>query len=94
MPLYEHIVLKARELNIRGATVIRGIMGFDIHSRILKAELLSLSLDLPIIIEFIDTEENLNKFMPFLDETIEEGLVTLEKVKVIKYRNDKNKLVP
>jgi uncharacterized protein len=86
-PLYEQIVLKARELNLAGATAIRGILGFGADSRIHSAKLLELSLDLPIIIEIVDTEENLNKLLPFLDETVTEGLVTLEKVKVIKYRH-------
>lgn len=85
--LYEQIVLKARELNLAGATVIRGIMGFGAHSRIHTAKLLRLSEDLPIIIELVDTEENLNKIIPFLDETVDEGLITMEKVRVIKYRH-------
>jgi hypothetical protein len=86
-PLYEQIVLKARELHLAGATVVRGIMGFGADSRIHTAKILRLSLDLPIIIELVDTEENLNKLMPFLDETVHEGLITMEKVKVIKYRH-------
>jgi hypothetical protein len=86
-PLYEQIVLKARELNIAGATVVRGIMGFGADSRMHTAKILRLSEDLPIIIEIVDTEENLQKLQPFLDETVEEGLITLEKVKVIKYRH-------
>ncbi len=86
--LYEEIVLKARKLNLAGATVIRGIMGYGANSRIHTAKLLRLSDDLPIIIELVDTEENLNKIRPFLDETVKEGLITLEKVKVIKYRHN------
>ena len=86
-PLYEQIVLKARELNLAGATVMRGIMGFGADSRMHTAKILRLSEDLPIIIEIVDTEENLQKLQPFLDETVEEGLITLEKVKVIKYRH-------
>jgi len=86
-PLYEQIVLKARELNLAGATVVRGIMGFGADSRMHAAKILRLSEDLPIIIEIVDTEENLQKLQPFLDETVEEGLITLEKVKVIKYRH-------
>lgn len=86
-PLYEQIVLKARELNFAGATVIRGIMGFGADSRIHTAKLLRLSEDLPIIIEIVDTKENFDKIMPFLDETVQEGLITLEDVKVIKYRH-------
>jgi PII-like signaling protein len=86
-PLYEQIVLKARELNLAGATVVRGVMGFGADSRVHTAKILRLSEDLPIIIEIVDTEENLQKLQPFLDETVEEGLITLEKVKVIKYRH-------
>jgi len=85
--LYEQVVIKARELNLAGATVIRGIMGFGADSRMHSAKLLRLSEDLPIVIELVDTEENLNKLLPFLDETVQEGLITLEKVKVIKYRH-------
>lgn len=86
-PLYEQVVLKARELNLAGATVVRGIMGFGADSRMHTAKILRLSEDLPIIIEIVDTEENLQKLQPFLDETVEEGLITLEEVKVIKYRH-------
>ena len=86
-PLYEQIVLKAREINLAGATVIRGVMGFGADSRMHTAKILRLSEDLPIIIEIVDTEENLQKLQPFLDETVEEGLITMEKVKVIKYRH-------
>ena len=85
--LYEQIVIKARELNLAGATVVRGIMGFGADSRMHTAKLLRLSEDLPIVIELVDTEENLNKLLPFLDETVQEGLITLEKVRVIKYRH-------
>ena len=86
-PLYEQIVIKARELNLAGATVLRGIMGFGAASRIHTAKLLELSIDLPIVIEIVDVEENINKLIPFIDETVQEGLVTLEKMRVIKYRH-------
>lgn len=86
-PLYEQIVLKARELNLAGATVIRGVMGFGAHSRVHTAKLLRLSEDLPVVIEIVDTEENINKLMPFLDEVVKEGLITMEKVRIIKYRH-------
>lgn len=85
--LYEQIVLRARELNLAGATVIRGIMGFGADSRMHTAKLLRLSEDLPVVVEIVDTEENLNKLLPFLDEVVIEGLITLEKVRVIKYRH-------
>ncbi len=86
-PLYEQIVLKARELNLAGATVLRGVLGFGADSRIHSAKLMDLSIDLPMVVEIVDTEENIEKIMPFIDETVTEGLVTLEKMKVIKYRH-------
>lgn len=89
--LYEQIVLRARELNLAGATVIRAVMGFGAQSRIHTAKVLRLSEDLPIVIELVDTEENLKQLLPFLNETIKEGLVTIEKVRIIKYRHDKDK---
>ena len=85
--LYEQIVLKAREFNLAGATVVRGIMGFGADSRMHTAKLLRLSEDMPVVIELVDIEENLNKMLPFLDEAVTEGLITLEKVKVVKYRH-------
>lgn len=85
--LYEQIVIKARELNLAGATVTRGIMGFGADSRMHSAKLLRLSEDLPVVIELVDTKENLDKLLPFLDETVQEGLITLEKARVIKYRH-------
>jgi PII-like signaling protein len=88
-PLYEQIVLKARELNLAGATVMRGVMGFGADSRMHTAKILRLSEDLPMVIELVDTEEKLNLLLPFLDETVEEGLVTLERVRVVKYRHSK-----
>lgn len=89
-PLYEQIVLKARKLNLAGTTVVRGLMGFGAHSRLHAAHLLRLSDDLPIIIEIVDTKENLEKLIPFLDEVVEEGLITMEKVRVIKYRHNQS----
>ena len=88
--LYEQIVLKARELNLAGATVLRGLMGFGATSRMHTAKLLRLSEDLPIIIEIVDTEEKLNTLLPFLDTVVDEGLITLEKVRIIKYRHGKS----
>ncbi len=87
--LYEAIVLKARELNLAGSTVLRGIMGFGANSRLHTAKILRLSEDLPTVIEIVDTEDNINRILPFLDETVKEGLITLEKVKIIKYRHSK-----
>jgi PII-like signaling protein len=87
-PLYEEIVLKSRELNFVGATVLRGTMGFGAGSRIHAAKVLRLSEDLPIVIEIVDTADKLNEIMPFLDEVVDEGLITLEKVRIIKYRHN------
>lgn len=86
-PLYEQIVLKARELNLAGATVLRGVMGFGANSRIHSAKLLTLSEDLPMVIEIVDTREKIEALLPFIDETVEEGLVTMETIKVFKYRH-------
>jgi len=86
-PLYEQIVLKARELNLAGATVVRGILGFGADSRIHAAKLLELSEDLPMVIEIVDSQEKIDTLMPFIDQQVVEGLVTLEEVKVIKYRH-------
>lgn len=88
--LYEAIVVKARELNMAGATVLRGIMGFGAASRIHTAKILRLSEDLPIVIEIVDTEEKIQAILPFLDENVKEGLITMEEVSVIKYRHGKS----
>lgn len=85
-PLYEAIVLKARELHLAGATVLRGPMGFGKSSRLHTAKILRLSMDLPLVIEIVDSEEKLNAFLPVLDEMMKGGLVTLEHVRVIDYR--------
>ena len=86
-PLYEAIVLKARELQLAGATVLRGPMGFGKSSHLHTAKILRLSMDLPIVIEIVDTEEKINAFLPVLDEMMGGGLVTLEKAKVIRYQD-------
>src|SRR5712672_1733017 len=85
-PLYEAIVLKAREMHLAGATVLRGPMGFGKSSRLHTAKILRLSMDLPIVIENVDSEEKIQQFLPVLDEMMGGGLLTLEKVKVIDYR--------
>ena len=87
-PLYEVIVEKARENGMAGATVLRGILGFGAHSRIHTSKILRLSEDLPTVIEIVDKPERINEFLPQLDELITEGLVTLEKVKIITYRHN------
>ena len=85
-PLYEALVLKAREMHLAGATVLRGPMGFGKSSLLHTAKILRLSMDLPLIIEIVDTEDKINSFLPALDEMMQGGLVTLEKVRVIHYR--------
>jgi PII-like signaling protein len=87
-PLYEAIVLKARESHLAGATVLRGPMGFGKNSRLHTAKILRLSFDLPIVIEIVDAEEKINSFLPVLDQMMKGGLVTVEKVRVINYRAD------
>ena len=84
-PLYEAIVLKARELDLAGATVLRGPMGFGKSSHLHTAKILRLSTDLPIIIEIVDSE--VDAFLPVLDQMMGGGLVTLEKAKVIRYQD-------
>ncbi|MCX8089770.1 MAG: DUF190 domain-containing protein [Verrucomicrobiae bacterium] len=85
-PLYEAIVLKAREMHLAGATVVRGLMGFGKSSRLHTAKILRLSLDLPLVIEIVDSEEKIRAFLPVLDAMLGGGMVTLEKVTVIDYR--------
>ena len=86
-PLYEAIVLKAREKHLAGATVLRGPMGFGKASRLHTAKILRLSMDLPLVVEIVDSEEKINAFLPVLDSMMGGGLVTLEKVKVLHYRH-------
>ena len=86
-PLYEAIVLKARELQLAGATVLRGPMGFGKSSHLHTAKILRLSMDLPMVIEIVDSEEKVNAFLPVLDKMMGGGLVTLERAKVIRYRD-------
>ena len=85
-PLYEAIVLKARELHLAGATVLKSPMGFGRNSRLHTAKILQLSTDLPIVIEIVDEPAKIQAFLPVLDEMMDGGLVTLEKVQVIHYR--------
>jgi PII-like signaling protein len=84
-PLYEAIVLKAREQHMAGATVLRGPMGFGKSSRLHTTKILRLSEDLPLVIELVDSEDNINRFLPMLDDMMSSGLITLEKVQVLKY---------
>jgi PII-like signaling protein len=84
-PLYEAIVLKARELHLAGATVLRGPLGYGQSSRLHTAKILRLSEDLPIVIEIVDSEDNIKAFVPVLEQMMTSGLVTLEKVQVLRY---------
>jgi uncharacterized protein len=87
--LGEAIVLKAREQGLAGATVLRGPMGFGQSSQIHTAKILRLSEDMPLVIEIVDGEDKINAFLPVIDAMITSGLVTLEKVKVLRYGNAK-----
>jgi PII-like signaling protein len=90
-PLYEAIVLKAREAQLAGATVLRGAMGFGASSQIHTAKILQLSMDMPLVIEIVDTEEKINAFLPILDEIVDGGLITVQKAQVVHYRPSKAK---
>jgi uncharacterized protein len=85
LPLYEAIVLKAREMHLAGATVLRGHVGFGHMSRIHTTKILRLSQDLPIVLEIVDTQAKIDAFLPVLDGMMSSGLVTLEKVQVLQY---------
>jgi PII-like signaling protein len=85
-PLYHAIVERVRELGLAGATVVRGIEGFGAHSHLHTSRILSLSEDLPIVIEMVDTAERIEAVVPLLDEMVSEGLVTIERVHVLTYR--------
>jgi PII-like signaling protein len=88
-PLYEAIVLKARELQMGGATVLRGPMGFGRSSHLHTAKILRLSEDLPMVIEIVDSQEKIDKFLPVLDTMMGSGLITVEKVQVLQYGDRK-----
>lgn len=85
-PLYEAIVLKAREMHLAGATVLRAVMGYGASSRLHTAKVLRLSEDLPIIVEIVDSRENIDRILPFIDAHMGHGLVTMERAEVIWYR--------
>lgn len=90
-PMYEAIVLKARELQLGGATVLRGPMGFGRSSHLHSAKILRLSEDLPMVIEIIDSQEKIDAFLPVLDSMMGSGLITVEKVQVLQYGDGKPK---
>jgi uncharacterized protein len=85
-PLYEAIVLLAKKEKMAGATALKGFMGFGAKSHLHTAKLLDLSSDLPVVVEIVDSEEKIQKFLPFLDPMVKDGLITLEKANVILYR--------
>ena len=87
-PLYEAIVLKAREQELAGATVLRGSMGFGHSSRLHTAKILRLSEDLPVVVEIIDSEQKITTFLPLLDEMVKGGLVSIEEVRILRYGPD------
>jgi PII-like signaling protein len=84
-PLHEVLLLEARARGLAGATVLRGVAGFGAHSRIHTAKVLRLSEDLPIVVEIVDREDRVRAFLPVCDEMIGEGLITLERVEILKY---------
>lgn len=93
-PLYEAITLKAREAGLAGATVFRGIMGFGADSHLHTSKVLRLSEDLPIVIEMVDKAEAIDSFVPVLDEMVTEGMITVEPVHILAYRNSSSKTHP
>lgn len=90
LPLHEAIVLKAREMHLGGATVLRGHIGFGHLSRIHTTKVLRLSQDLPVLVEIVDAPEKIDTFLPVLDGMMSSGLVTIERVRVLQYGHGKN----
>jgi PII-like signaling protein len=88
-PLYEWLVLQARDCGLAGATVLRGLEGFGANSRLHTAKVLRMSADLPVVVEIVDSREKIDAFMPIVDQAVEEGLATLEKVEIRLYRGTK-----
>lgn len=93
-PLYRAIVRKAKDLGMAGATVLHGVMGYGANSRIHTTKLLELSTDLPVVVEIVDTADKVQELLPFLDEAVEEGMITIEAVKVLRYRHNPAKTRP
>lgn len=90
-PLHEWIVLQAQQHGLAGATVLRGMEGFGAHSRLHTAKILAITSELPVVVEIVDTKEKIEAFLPIIDDAIEEGLVTLEKVEIRLHRIGKDK---
>ena len=87
--VYKLVMEKAQEIGLAGSTLIRGLMGFGADHHLHTSRILELSHNLPVIVEVIDIPENIKKIMPYLDEVVEDGFVTVEKVQVIKYRKER-----
>lgn len=92
-PLYQAIVLKAREMQLAGATVLRGPLGFGQSATLHQGHLFPSAQNLPVVVEIVDTEEKINAFLPMLDEMMEGGLVTLEAAKVLQYGRQRTALL-
>lgn len=90
-PLYEWIVRRAREHHLAGATVLRGLMGFGANSRVHTTKVLRLSVDLPVMVEIVDTRERIESFIPVIDHAVKEGLMTLEPVQIHLYRSNSDR---
>ena len=93
-PLYRAVVMKARELGLAGATVLRGPMGFGANSRVHTTKLIELSTDLPIVVEIVDSAEKIQSLLPFLDGAVAEGLITIEEVRIFRYRHAERPRTP
>lgn len=91
VPLYQAIVEKARAEGLAGATALRGVLSFGVHSRIHTAKILRLSEDLPMVVEIVDSPEKIAAFLPHIDAMVAEGLITIEKVRVVAYRHGGDK---
>ena len=90
LPLYEALLLTFRDAGCAGATVVRAIAGFGAHAELHTGKVLRLSTDLPVIVEVVDDEENLQRILPTLDDMMGGGLVTMEKARVVMYRSEDN----
>lgn len=91
-PLYEAIVLKAREEGLAGATVLRGPMGFGHSSRLHTAKILRLSEDLPVVVEIVDSEQKIKRFLPRVDAMVKGGLISIEEVLILRYGSDRKEI--
>jgi uncharacterized protein len=90
LPIHEAIVLKAREVHLAGATVLRGHVGFGHSCHIHTTKILRLPRDLPVVVEIVDSQDKIDTFLPMLDEMMSSGLITIEKVKILQYGGSKS----